>query len=202
MNPYLPLLIIGAIIGTFATVFLLVFLLEKNKKETMGFERHMEDKVIVKRLLRYARPYWKNFALCLLIMLVSVVYDIVSPLLIGQITGMFAQDFALSDLYIRVAIYAGILVVSMICTYLQAMILQKTGQKILSSMRLDVFTHIEKLSHNQVGGQAVLGRQLNSPTPWLTERHGYDPTLPAGHDPAEDRSENPVLHAAGCIHPH
>ncbi len=28
----------------------------------------------------------------------------------------------------------------------------------------------------EVGGQAVLGRQEASPTPWLTERHGYDPT--------------------------
>ncbi len=28
----------------------------------------------------------------------------------------------------------------------------------------------------EVGGQAVLGRQNISPTPWLTERHGYDPT--------------------------
>ncbi len=29
---------------------------------------------------------------------------------------------------------------------------------------------------NQVGGQAVLGRQIIVPTPWPTERHGYDPT--------------------------
>ena len=29
---------------------------------------------------------------------------------------------------------------------------------------------------NKVGGQAVLGRQHLKPTPWLTERHGYDPT--------------------------
>ena len=28
----------------------------------------------------------------------------------------------------------------------------------------------------KVGGQAVLGRQLGATTPWLTERHGYDPT--------------------------
>ncbi len=28
----------------------------------------------------------------------------------------------------------------------------------------------------QVGGQAVLGRQHHFSTPWLTERHGYDPT--------------------------
>ena len=26
-------------------------------------------------------------------------------------------------------------------------------------------------------GQAVLGRQSLDPTPWHTERHGYDPTL-------------------------
>ena len=30
---------------------------------------------------------------------------------------------------------------------------------------------------HEVGGQAVLGRQLQTATPWLTERHGYDPTL-------------------------
>ena len=28
----------------------------------------------------------------------------------------------------------------------------------------------------EVGGQAVLGRQERCSTPWLTERHGYDPT--------------------------
>ncbi len=28
----------------------------------------------------------------------------------------------------------------------------------------------------EVGGQAVLGRQEKNTTPWLTERHGYDPT--------------------------
>ncbi|MBV5475008.1 hypothetical protein KVQ30_27485, partial [Klebsiella pneumoniae] len=29
---------------------------------------------------------------------------------------------------------------------------------------------------SEVGGQAVLGRQGSLTTPWLTERHGYDPT--------------------------
>ncbi len=31
----------------------------------------------------------------------------------------------------------------------------------------------------EVGGQAVLGRQIGNSTPWLTERHGYDPTSAA-----------------------
>ena len=32
-------------------------------------------------------------------------------------------------------------------------------------------------NNREVGGQAVLGRQSLVSTPWLTERHGYDPTL-------------------------
>ncbi len=35
----------------------------------------------------------------------------------------------------------------------------------------------EEMFASQVGGQAVLGRQVKVTTPWLTERHGYDPTF-------------------------
>nr|MCX3323843.1 hypothetical protein [Bacillus paranthracis] len=34
----------------------------------------------------------------------------------------------------------------------------------------------EHLLPSEVGGQAVLGRQRSYSTPWLTERHGYDPS--------------------------
>ena len=166
MHEYLPLLIVGAIIGVFTILFLTVYALEKNKKESMGFERNMSDSEIVARLLAYAKPYWKEFALTLIIMLFSIGYDLLSPLLIGDIQALVKDDFQLKDLFLRVAVYAGILVVSLICTYLQAMILQKTGQKILSQIRLDVFTHIESLSHEQLNNIPVgklVTRATNDP---------------------------------------
>ena len=166
MGEYLPLLIVGAIIGVFTVIFLVVYSLEKNKKESMGFERHMADSEIVRRLLAYAKPYWKEFALTLFIMVLSIGYDILSPLLVGDIQALVKDDFELRDLYLRVAVYAGILVVSLICTYLQAMILQKTGMKILSQIRLDVFTHIESLSHAQLNSIPVgklVTRATNDP---------------------------------------
>ena len=166
MHEYLPLLIMGAIIGTFTAIFLVAYALEKNKKESMGYERNMSDSEIVRRLLGYAGPYWKSFALTLVIMLISVVYDILSPLLVGQIQALVKADFALKDLFVRVAVYGGILLVSLVCTYLQAMILQKTGQKILSEIRLDVFTHIEHLSHDQLN---------NIPVGTLVTRVSNDP---------------------------
>ena len=155
MGEYLPLLIVGAIIGVFTTVFLVVYALEKNKKETMGIERHMADREIINRLLHYAKPYWHQFVLALFIMLFSIVYDLLSPLLIGSITSLVKESFDLPELYGKVFLYAGILIVSLLGTFLQAMILQKTGQKILSAVRQDVFTHIEKLSHEQLNNIPV-----------------------------------------------
>ena len=166
MNEYLPILILGAIIGVFTLIFLVVYALEKNKKESMGFDRHMSDMEIVRRLLRYAKPYIKNFVFVFFIMLASIVYDLVSPLLVGHIIETVQTDFELDYLFGIVACYAGILIVSMICTYLQAMILQKTGQKILSQIRLDVFTHIEGLSHEQLNNIPVgklVTRATNDP---------------------------------------
>ena len=155
MRDILPILIMGAIIGVFTVIFLVVYALEKNKKESMGFDRHMKDMDIVKRLLRYAKPYYKQFIFVFFIMLFSIVYDLVSPWLIGELVEMVQGDFELNVLLTMVATYAGILIVSMICTFGQAMILQKIGQKILSAMRQDVFTHIEQLSHEQLNNIPV-----------------------------------------------
>ena len=156
MRNYLPVLIVGALIGTFTLVFVLAYIaLRKHKEQGDDNERHMSDGEIVKRLLRYAKPYWKSFVLVFFVMLFSIVYDLVSPLIIGDIQGLIKGPFELRDLFVRVAVYAAALVVSLICTYLQAMILQKTGQKILSQIRLDVFTHIEQLSHEQLNNIPV-----------------------------------------------
>ena len=156
VQQYLPILIVGAIIGSFTIVFVLAYLaLQKHKEKEDDHERHMADAEIIRRLLTYAKPYWKSFVAVFFIMVLSIVYDLLSPLIIGDIQGLIKSEFELRDLYLRVAVYATALVVSLVCTYLQAMILQKTGQKILSQIRLDVFTHIEKLSHDQLNNIPV-----------------------------------------------
>ena len=150
MHEYYPILIVGAVIGVFAAAFLIAFLVQKDKKKSMGWERNMGDGEIVRRLLRYAKPYKGQFALVFLVMLVSIAYDVLSPLLVGRVEELIKDRFELSRLFSYVAVYAGILVVSLISTYVQAMLLQKVGQKILSQLRMDTFTHIESLSHEQL----------------------------------------------------
>ena len=163
MREYLPLLIVGAIIGAFTVVFVLAYAAAKRRKDDMGFERHIPDSEIIRRLAKYAVPYWKDFMLVFFIMAVSIVYDLVSPLIIGNIEETVKAKFELSYLYRQVALYAGVLIVSMICTYFQAMILQKTGQKILSALRQDIFSHIEGLSHEQLN-QIPVGKLVTRVT--------------------------------------
>ncbi len=150
MHELFPLLTVGALIGVISVIFVVAYAMIKDKKESIGFDRNMKDKEIAKRLLAYARPYTANFIIVGLLMLFSIAYDIISPLIIGNIEEMIKDDFELSRLYSTVAVYASILVVSLICTYIQSILLQITGQKIVSALRKDLFAHIESLSHEQL----------------------------------------------------
>ena len=151
MREYLPILIVGAIVGVLSVIFLIAYITMKDKKEAIGFDRNMKDGEIIRRLSKYALRQWPSFLLVLLLMVFSIVYDIVSPLVIGELTESIQNEtFTLPFLYTSVAVYASILVVSMVCTYVQAIVLQKTGQRILSALREDIFTHIESLSHEQL----------------------------------------------------
>ena len=150
MHEFYPLLILGAIIGAFSIVFTVAYATMKNKKEAIGFDRNIKDGEIIKRLLVYAKPHIKSFVLVGFIMLFSISYEIISPLLVGQIEKMLTEEFEMARLLAYVGVYAGILIVSLVSTYVQSLVLQKVGQKILSSLREDVFTHIEGLSHSQL----------------------------------------------------
>ena len=155
MREFYPLLVTGAIIGVISLVFLIAYLSIKDKKEAIGFDRNMKDSELLRRLLRYARPHAGSFAAVLLLMLFSIAYDIVSPMIIGRIEDMIKEDFEMARLFTAVAVYAGFLIVSLISSYIQAMILQRTGQRIVSSIREDLFAHIESLSHAQLNATPV-----------------------------------------------
>ncbi len=150
-----PLLILGGIIGLFSVIFIVAYATMKNKKEAIGFDRHMKDSEIIIRLIRYAKPYIPQFILVGVIMLISIAYDIISPLLIGRIEEILSDGFEMSDLIAYITVYASILIVSLVATYIQSLVLQRIGQQILSSLREDTFTHIESLSHGQLNSIPV-----------------------------------------------
>ena len=155
MYEFYPLLIVGGVIGLMSAIFIIAFCSIKDRKEAIGFDRNMKDSELIKRLFVYAKPHAKSFLAVFLIMLFSISYDIISPTLVGNIEEKIKGEFLPSELLSYVIVYAGILIVSLVSTYLQAILLQKTGQKILSALREDLFTHIESLSHGQLTAMPV-----------------------------------------------
>ena len=145
-----PLLLVGAVIGVVTALLVFAYASVKDKKGSMGFERNMADGEIVRRLVQYAKPYGGKFIIVGFLVLFSISYDIASPLIVGYIEELVVGDFTLDHLFASVAVYAGVLVFSMLSTYFQAVILQKVGQRIISDLREDLFTRIESLAHEQL----------------------------------------------------
>jgi len=87
-----PLVLVGAVIGVITALLVAAYAAVKDKKTAMGFERNMEDGEIMRRLARYARPYLSKFLIVGVLMLFSIAYDIISPLIVGRIEEL-VQDF-------------------------------------------------------------------------------------------------------------
>ena len=150
MREYYPVLVIAGILGLLSAIFLFAYFSIRGKKEEIGFDRHMKDSELIRRLLRYAKPYWKRYILIFTLMMLAALFDIIPPLIIGDVEEVIKGAFELREVFWRVAVYMGIVLLALGAMYLQAIMLQKVGQKILTSIREDLFLHIESLSASQL----------------------------------------------------
>ncbi len=112
-----------------------------------------KDMAIIKRLLKYAKPYWPMLMLTFFLMMVSVGFMLLEPFLIGRAVDVVAReesreaftgtgiDMTLLGIYL--AIFAASILLSALFNYAQTMLLQKTGQTIIYNIREEIFTHLE-----------------------------------------------------------
>ena len=110
-------------------------------------KRNMSDWEIIRRLLRYVKPFIKPVVIAFLLVIIVVVLDLLGPLFISEVLDALGED---EIPYIKIGIivitYLAILFIGAFVAYKQTIILQVTGQKIIYNIRQDVFEHIERLS--------------------------------------------------------
>lgn len=98
------------------------------------------------RLLSYMRPYLGWFALCLALVLALTGFDLYRPMLIGDAIDLFEAQ-GNYDVIVTTSIKYGIvLLLSLIFNVTQTWVLQKTGQRIILTVRKKLYAHIQSLS--------------------------------------------------------
>ena len=98
------------------------------------------------RLLAYMKPYVGGilFSLCLVLCLTA--FDLYRPMLIGDAIDNFEIERNYDFLIETAWKYALVLVLSFVFNVAQTWILQKTGQKIMLTIRKDLYAHLQTLS--------------------------------------------------------
>ncbi len=108
----------------------------------------------IKRLLKYAKPYIGWFLIAIVFIIAIVGLELYQPILLGSATDVIIEnintpnDNAGREMVVLGLKFFGVIVCSLVLSYLQAMILAYIGQKIIYNIRLDVFKHLHKLSIN------------------------------------------------------
>ncbi len=119
-------------------------------------DKPIPRKVMIKRVWKYAKPELPSIIISLFLVFLNVAIDIVFPILMSRLTdNLQSPDISLKVISMIAAGYLGLSVFSFIFTYLEAMILQKAGQRIVYSLRMEVFEHIENMSQNQFNEMPV-----------------------------------------------
>ncbi|MBO4285941.1 MAG: hypothetical protein J5880_01250, partial [Bacilli bacterium] len=121
-------------------------------------DHHIPTKTLVKRLVKYVSKYWARFLLAFILICVNVALDIITPLFVKAITDYLASADMNSTVMYIISFSVGYFVLCLgnqVFLYLEAMLLQRTGQAIVYELRMEVFTHIENMSQNQFNDMPV-----------------------------------------------
>ena len=120
-------------------------LLEKASKENK-----LSSSQMTKRVLKYVWPEKWHFIIAFIIIGLNVALEALMPQFLGYIMKELNADKPSLNLIIWIAVgYFAITLVTYTLSYIQGIDLQKTGQKIIYKLRMEVFNHIESMSQNQ-----------------------------------------------------
>ncbi|MBO4668118.1 MAG: ABC transporter ATP-binding protein [Bacilli bacterium] len=139
----------------------------KKKKEVttkLDLERKIPNRILFKKLFKYLKPHLKFLFLALALVLISVICMLYIPLYYREAIQILSQDDMTFHAILMVVLkMAGLLLASSASGFIEAMTLQRMGQKIIYNVRYDVFRHIEYSSIEQIN-QVPIGKLVTRVT--------------------------------------
>ena len=103
------------------------------------------DARLVRRLVDYLLPYWRQVALSFVAILVGAAAQLAQPYLMKIAIDRYIATGQLAPLDRLAALYFVILVVAFIADYGQTWTMQLTGQKLMFDMRMALYGHLQRV---------------------------------------------------------
>ena len=103
------------------------------------------DKRMFLRMLKYLKPYKKQMAIALLLMIVAAGASLVNPYLLSRAVGELSQGNFQNVPYLFLGMVGAVLVGGL-CLRLRVRTMDFSGRRAIAALRQDLFDHIQSLS--------------------------------------------------------
>ncbi len=103
------------------------------------------DARLMRRLLTYLRPYWRQVTVTFVAILVGSGAALAQPYLVKQAIDQHIATRQLEGLDRLAFYYVLILAGAFVAEYIQTWTMQMTGQRIMFDLRMDVYGHLQRL---------------------------------------------------------
>jgi len=115
-----------------------------------GDTRIMSKKLNIRQNYKLLQPYlWKEKKLLLfglLLMIFVSLTHLIDPLILAHIVDVSVPNKDLNDMYRYAFFFIGLIFVSGIASYTQIIILSKLGLKVITDIKMKLFSHLMKIS--------------------------------------------------------
>jgi ATP-binding cassette subfamily B multidrug efflux pump len=103
------------------------------------------DARLMRRLLTYLRPYWRDVAVALAAIIAGAAAQLAQPYLVKLAIDRFIAVRRLDGLGWLAAAYVAILIAAFALEYLQTWTMQMTGQRIMFDLRMAIYGHLQRI---------------------------------------------------------
>ncbi len=132
---------------------------EEFEKAMLHGDRKIPFFTLLKRTLAYAKGDMWRIILAMVVVTINVVIDLLLPIIQKQFVDYLDSEHiqnAVLSIIIGMAVgFIAIALINKLISYVMALLLQKAGQNIVERLRMDVFSHIENMSQNQLNEMPV-----------------------------------------------
>jgi ATP-binding cassette, subfamily B, multidrug efflux pump len=103
------------------------------------------DARLMRRLLQYLRPYWRQVLLALVAIVAGGCAALAQPYIIKVAIDRYIAAGAIAGLDRLAVVFLAVLIVGFAAEYVQTWTMQLTGQRIMFDLRMAVYGHLQRL---------------------------------------------------------